>query len=76
MQPLILVNTSVLVTVSVQNISASRAGAATELSVKLKPQQEIGRQLGGHRIDEDEPVPRRVDGQISKRRHQQRVAAG
>jgi hypothetical protein len=35
MQPLILVNTSVWVTVSVQNIAARRAGAATELSVKL-----------------------------------------
>jgi hypothetical protein len=35
MQPLLLVNASVLVTISVQNIAASRAGAATELSVKL-----------------------------------------
>ena len=30
-----LVNTSVLVTVSVQNMASSRAGAATEDSVKL-----------------------------------------
>ena len=33
MQPLILVNTSVLVTVSLQNMASSRAGAATEASV-------------------------------------------
>ena len=33
MQPLMLVKTSVLVTVSVQNMASSRAGAATEDSV-------------------------------------------
>src|SRR6516162_4596314 len=34
-QPLMLVNTSVLVTLSVQNMASSRAGAATDVSVNL-----------------------------------------
>ena len=35
MQPLMLVNTNVLVTVSVANMASSRAGAATEVNVYL-----------------------------------------
>ena len=35
MHPLMFVNTSVLVTLSVQNIASSRAGAATEASENL-----------------------------------------
>ena len=35
MTPLMLVKTSVLVTDSVQNIASSKAGAATEVSLKL-----------------------------------------
>ena len=70
-----LVKTSVLVTDSVQNIASSKAGAATEVRLKLNIRSSTyaGHDDGGA-VDGDEQVARLRERQIAEGRHDQRAA--
>ena len=75
MQPLMLVNTSVLVTLSVQNIASEQGGRGHRRQRELEqPQQEVRGEQDRDGVEGDEPVPRRVDRQVAERRQQQRAA--